>query len=97
MIHLGGASASRTSAAQLVRLYESKIRFFRKHYGAWQAGLLRYSLVAVNALGLARRALVWPLQRREREAVRRRLAAQWQLICCLRQGQLTDIGPTRLQ
>ncbi len=92
IVHLGGGSASRTSASQLVRLYENKIRFFHKHYGAWQAGLLRYGLLAVNALGLARRALVWPLQPQERE-VRRRLAAQWQLICRLRRGQPVGVSP----
>lgn len=92
IVHLGGGSASRTSAAQLVRLYESKIRFFHKHYGAWQAGLLRYGLLAVNALGLARRALALPLQSQERE-VRRRLAAQWHLICWLRRGQPVDVSP----
>jgi GT2 family glycosyltransferase len=94
IVHLGGGSASRTSASQLVRLYENKIRFFNKHYGPWQAGLLRYGLLAVNALGLARRALAWPLQRQERE-VRRRLAAQWQLICQLRRGQPVDVSPDR--
>jgi N-acetylglucosaminyl-diphospho-decaprenol L-rhamnosyltransferase len=94
IIHLGGGSASRTSAAQLVHLYENKTRFFHKHYGAWQAGLLRYGLLAANALGLARRALAWPLQHhQEREKVRRRLAAQWQLICQLRRGQPVDVGP----
>jgi GT2 family glycosyltransferase len=92
IVHLGGGSASRTSASQLVRLYENKIRFFHKHYGPWQAGLLRYGLLAVNALGLARRALVWPLQPQERE-VRRRLVAQWQLICQLRQGQTGGVSP----
>jgi N-acetylglucosaminyl-diphospho-decaprenol L-rhamnosyltransferase len=87
IVHLGGGSASRTSAAQLVRLYENKIRFFYKHYGAWQAGWLRYGLVAANALGLARRALAWSLHRQERREIRHRLAAQWWLIRHMSRGQ----------
>jgi hypothetical protein len=89
VIHLGGGSASRASAAQLVRLYESKIRFFHRHYGAWQARLLRCGLLAVNVLGLLRRALPWPPQGRGREEARRRLVAQWHLICQLGRGQAT--------
>jgi GT2 family glycosyltransferase len=92
IIHLGGGSASRTSETQLVRLYENKIRFFHKHYGTWQASLLRYGLSVVNALGLARRALAWPLQRQEREEIRYRLAAQWQLIGWLLQHQPTSVS-----
>jgi N-acetylglucosaminyl-diphospho-decaprenol L-rhamnosyltransferase len=87
VVHLGGGSASRANAIQLVRLYESKIRFFRKHYGARQAGLLRYGLVAINALGLARRALAWPWQWKGRQEMRRRLEARWRLIWWLLQGQ----------
>ncbi len=87
VVHLGGGSASRANVIQLVRLYESKIRFFRKHYGARQAGLLRYGLVAVNALGLARRALAWPWQWKGRQEIRRRLEARWRLIWWLLQGQ----------
>jgi len=92
VIHLGGGSASRASATQLVRLYGSKIRFFRKHYGARQAGLLRYGLATVNALGLARRALAWPLQRQGREEVRCRLEAQWKLIWWLLRGQQLSVS-----
>jgi hypothetical protein len=93
IIHLGGGSASRASAAQLIRLYESKIHFFYKHYGVWRAALLRYGLVAANALGLARRALAWSLQRHEGEEVHRRLAVQWQLTCRLCRRQSVDVGP----
>jgi GT2 family glycosyltransferase len=92
VIHLGGGSASRTNATQLVRLYDSKIRFFRKHYGARQTSLLRYGLAVVNALGLTRRALTWPLQWQRREQVRRRLEAQWKLIWWLLWGQQSDLS-----
>jgi hypothetical protein len=92
VIHLGGGSASRANATQLVRLYDSKIRFFRKHYGARQTSLLRYGLAVVNALGLTRRALTWPLQWQRREQVRRRLEAQWKLIWWLLWGQQSDLS-----
>jgi len=87
VIHLGGGSASRASVTQLIRLYESKIRFFRKHYSARQADLLRYGLTTVNALGLARHVLAWPLRRRGKEAVRCRLEAQWKLVWWLLRGR----------
>ncbi len=54
VIHLGGGSASRSSAGQLIRLYQSKIHFFSKNYGAAQATALRYGLVVTNLLGLAK-------------------------------------------
>jgi len=72
VVHLGGGSASRASAEQLLRLYESKIRFFHKHYDPTQAMLLRFGLVAANLSGLIRRAL----QCNEQEA----LSARWTLI-----------------
>jgi GT2 family glycosyltransferase len=87
IVHLGGGSASRRNVAQLVRLYENKIRFFYKHYGAWQAEWLRYGLLAANALGMARRALAWPLYVQERSEIRHRLAAQWRLIRHISRGQ----------
>ncbi len=34
IVHLGGGSASRASAAHRLRLYESKARYLRKHFGA---------------------------------------------------------------
>jgi N-acetylglucosaminyl-diphospho-decaprenol L-rhamnosyltransferase len=40
VIHLGGQTADRKSAAQLIRLYQSKARFFKKHHGKLQAFLL---------------------------------------------------------
>ncbi len=86
IIHLGGGSASRTSTAQLIRLYESKIHFFDKHYGRWQAALLRYGLVGVNILGLFRRAFIWALKRQKREELRHVLTARWQFISQLLRG-----------
>jgi GT2 family glycosyltransferase len=85
MIHLGGGSASRASLTQLIRLYESKIHFFRKHYGTYQARLLRWGLVVANTVGLIRHALVWPLRPKEIE-IRQRLNTRRELIWRLWHG-----------
>lgn len=62
VVHLGGGSADRTSFEQMRLLYDSKIRFFEKHYGHAQAQALRYGLALVNSLGIARRWLYHTLQ-----------------------------------
>lgn len=92
IIHLGGGSASRASTTQLIRLYESKIRFFAKHYGTWQATLLRYSLVFVNILSIFRRTVVSILQQPGQEAIHPWVAARWQFIGHLVRGRRTDAG-----
>jgi GT2 family glycosyltransferase len=79
VVHLGGGSARRASAAQLTRLYESKLRFFRKHHGGLQTRLLQGGLLAASCASLARRAAAYPLQRGDAGANRQRLLAQWQL------------------
>jgi N-acetylglucosaminyl-diphospho-decaprenol L-rhamnosyltransferase len=49
VIHYGGQSASRASAQQRLRLYQSKARYFRKHQGA-RAEFLFWGMVQVSAL-----------------------------------------------
>jgi GT2 family glycosyltransferase len=43
--HLGGGSSQRASDEMLVQLYQSKLRFFHKHYGPSREGLLRTLLI----------------------------------------------------
>lgn len=86
VIHLGGGSASRASATQLVHLYENKIRFFCKHYGHWEGVLLRCGLVAANAVGLVRHTLAWLVHSQGKEELRRRLAPRLHLIRHLCRG-----------
>jgi GT2 family glycosyltransferase len=88
--HLGGGSANRSNLTQLVLLYRSKILFFRKHYGNYQATLLRYGLALANFLGLIRRAIF--RIGKDRNAVRQRLAAQSQLILCLLRDRYPEIN-----
>jgi hypothetical protein len=85
IIHLGGGSANRASLTQMVRLYESKIKFFDKHYGKFQARLLRYGLALANGLGLIRRALGSALSSSQPETGQR-LTVQWQLMKHLLRG-----------
>jgi GT2 family glycosyltransferase len=79
--HLGGGSANRSSLTQLMLLYQGKLLFFRKHYGAGQAAVLRYGLALINTIGLIRRS--FSLFGKDKVMVRRRLTIQSQLIICL--------------
>ncbi|MCL5999309.1 MAG: glycosyltransferase family 2 protein [Chloroflexi bacterium] len=93
VVHLGGGSASRASASQLIRLYDSKIRFFQTHYGARSAGLLRFGLITVNTAALARRSLTWAIRHSKRVEVRNRLSAQYQLLLWLILGNAQNPHP----
>lgn len=59
--HYGGQSTRQMAAEMFVQLYRAKIDYFRKHYGAFQAGL--YKLILLLA-GLPRLALA-PVARLE--------------------------------
>jgi GT2 family glycosyltransferase len=78
--HLGGGSASRSGLHQLTRLYESKLRFFRKNYGLWQVGWLRAGLILVNLLGVIWRGLALFIQPGQAGEQRRQIHSQWQLV-----------------
>ncbi|MCB0153707.1 MAG: glycosyltransferase family 2 protein [Anaerolineae bacterium] len=90
IIHLGGGSANRASLPQLVRLYESKIRFFDKHYGKVQATSLRYGLALANSVGLIRRALgSFRSSSQQQSESGQRITVQWQLIKHLLRGPVS--------
>lgn len=80
IVHLGGGSASRASATQLIRLYGSKLRFFSQHYGPGRTSLLRAGFVGVNTLGLIWRfgQCVW--RERSLKACRDQVEGKAQLI-----------------
>lgn len=48
VIHFGGGSSQRASDEMLVQLYQSKLRFFHKHYGPFRKELLRASLIITS-------------------------------------------------
>jgi len=60
IIHLGGGSSKNRKPQREADLYKSRIRFFRKYYGGFQAGLLKGMIFFFTALkniwhGLLRR------------------------------------------
>lgn len=91
MIHFGGGSANRSSPDQLIRLYESKIRFFAKHHTRRQAAGLRTGLLWVNRLSLAKRELMALLRPTSKNDLHQRIANQWQLIHWLESPRVTAL------
>ncbi|MGE5222657.1 MAG: glycosyltransferase family 2 protein [Omnitrophica WOR_2 bacterium] len=89
IIHLGGGSARRTSFDQLLRLYDSKLRFFKKNYGKWQARLLKSCLILVILSGIIWREISVFLKLQRDQDQRGRLQSQWQLIRRLWVGSLS--------
>jgi N-acetylglucosaminyl-diphospho-decaprenol L-rhamnosyltransferase len=52
IIHVGGASTSQMALTNHTRLYQSKLRFFRKNYGLWQACCLGSLLLVFSGVKL---------------------------------------------
>ena len=76
VIHHGGQSTSQVSKEMFIHLYDSKLRYFRKHYGV--GGALVYK--SILTLAAMVRMLLLPLavfQRRERRARYLRLAENY--------------------
>ena len=64
VVHYGGQSTRQVKTAMFIRLYEAKLRYFRKHYGTCSARAYKVVLVLAS---LPRLALVLPaLARRGR-------------------------------
>lgn len=79
--HLGGGSAKRNTLTQMALLYQSKIHYFNKFHGFYQANLLRYGLAMSNCLGLLRRIVL--LNGKDRKDLWTRIKVQSKLIWCL--------------
>lgn len=80
VVHLGGGSANRRSAAQRMRLYAGKVRFLEKHYGAFAAHLARISFrlsSGVKSLAYQARFLI---KRREADAMQSK--SHWHVFRC---------------
>lgn len=91
IVHLGGGSASRASAMQLIRLYGSKLRFFNQHYGPGRASLLRAGFVAVNTLGLIWRFGRCTWRERSLKVCRDQVEGKAQLIRWLMNSDSTEL------
>lgn len=72
VIHFGGQSTHQAAEAMFLRLYESKILFFRKHYGNLSAGFYKFilSITAILRIALSP-LLLWvkPGRRSETKAI----------------------------
>ena len=72
VIHFGGQSTHQAAEAMFLRLYESKILFFRKHYGLMSAGLYKLILSMAAVIRIAFSPLlllVKPERRSETKAI----------------------------
>ncbi|NLG48664.1 MAG: glycosyltransferase family 2 protein [Chloroflexi bacterium] len=79
VIHYEGQSSGQVVAARHIRFERSKIRYFRKHHGAWQAALLRLFLLSTYVYRLLEEGAKYLLGHK-RELRRARLAAYAQVI-----------------
>jgi N-acetylglucosaminyl-diphospho-decaprenol L-rhamnosyltransferase len=79
VVHYGGKSSEQVVAARHIHFQSSKVRYFRKHHGALQAGALRWFLLATYAYQMAREGVKWLLG--HKRALRRaRIGAYRQVL-----------------
>jgi len=79
IIHYEGRSSEQASTARHIRFQTSKVRYFRKFHGAFQAEVLRVFILASFAVEWAVEATKWLLGSK-RSLRRQRLAAYGQLL-----------------
>ncbi|MGE5602048.1 MAG: glycosyltransferase family 2 protein [Nitrososphaerales archaeon] len=79
IVHYEGKSSGQATASRHIRFNRSKVRYFRKHHGRLQAGVLRFALLAMFASEWAIEAGKYLLGS-QRPVRRARLAAYSQLI-----------------
>ena len=79
VIHHGGQSSEQVKSFQHVQFQRSKIRYFRKHHGTWQAEVLRLFILATYLYRLIVEALKWLVgHRRQMRAAR--VKSYWQVL-----------------
>jgi GT2 family glycosyltransferase len=61
VIHHEGKSSEQVVPARHIHFQSSKIRYFHKHHGRWQAGALRWFLLGTYVYQVAREGLKWLL------------------------------------
>jgi N-acetylglucosaminyl-diphospho-decaprenol L-rhamnosyltransferase len=79
VVHYEGKSSEQVVAARTIRFQRSKVRYFRKYYGAGWALVIRLFLLATFAVQLAEESLKWLVGHR-RALRRERMAAYWQVL-----------------
>ncbi len=68
IVHLGGASSRQCRPESVARLYGSKVRFFRKHYGPVPAVFLSIAVAAAYTVKAGLACLAYPFPRRREGA-----------------------------
>jgi N-acetylglucosaminyl-diphospho-decaprenol L-rhamnosyltransferase len=79
VIHYGGQSSEQVKSFQHIQFQRSKIRYFRKHHGSWQAEVLRLFILATYLYQLIVEAFKW-LVGHKRPLRAERVRAYWQVL-----------------
>ena len=79
VIHHEGKSSEQVTAKRNIYFHSSKIRFFRKHHGAFPAALLRLFLLGMFAYQLTEESAKWVLGHK-RPLRASRIKADWQVL-----------------
>lgn len=85
VIHYGGQSTRQTAERMFLQLYQSKILFFRKHYGPAAAGLYKLMLYFSAALRVLLSPLAYLISRSQRDKFRSTAALYAHLMKALPQ------------
>jgi GT2 family glycosyltransferase len=77
-VHIWGGSSQKVKAASLLRLYQSRVRFFRKHYGLFSAllfkGIILFNSLSRSIFGGAAYLVS------KKDSVQEKAGAYWQLF-----------------
>jgi N-acetylglucosaminyl-diphospho-decaprenol L-rhamnosyltransferase len=79
VIHYGAQSSEQVKSFQYIQFQRSKIRYFRKHHGSWQAEVLRLFILATYLYQLIVEALKW-LVGHKRPLRAARVQAYWRVL-----------------
>ena len=79
VVHYGAQSSEQVKPLQHIHFQRSKVRYFRKHHGPWQAEALRLFLLATYAYQLIEEGLKW-LVGHKRPLRAARVKAYWQVL-----------------
>jgi N-acetylglucosaminyl-diphospho-decaprenol L-rhamnosyltransferase len=83
VIHYGGQSTRQVASAMFLKLYQSKLIFFRKHGRAGAAVLYKLILLAASVMRLVASPLAWLLRPGQRPAIQTIASYYWQLLRAL--------------
>ncbi len=79
VMHYEGKSSEQVAAARDIHFHSSKVRFFQKYHGAWQAALLRVFLLGMFAFQTVEEGAKWVLGHK-RPLRAARVQAYWQVL-----------------